>query len=120
MLDHRQNLALAGTVGGEFVGHNDLGHVARALQQLAGEALISLLAAAALDLTDQHIEYVPMLINGWPEVVRLAADVNEHFIQNPLVTELRPVLLRRLGAGPSKALSPLADGLAADHDASRS
>ena len=59
-----------------------------------------------------------MLVNSPPEVVQVASDADEHFVQEPLVTGFRPPL-EGLGGSPSEAQAPLADGLVADHDASR-
>src|SRR3712207_4338444 len=49
MLDTRQDLAFGRAIGAEFIRHDDPGHVAQALQQLAKEALRRLPVAAALD-----------------------------------------------------------------------
>src|SRR3712207_1579074 len=60
-----------------------------------------------------------MLVYGSPEVVQFAPDANEHFIQKPFVSGLRPSPLQRLGVGASEAQAPFTDSLVADHDASR-
>ncbi len=116
MFHARQDLTFRGTIGPEFISHDHSGHVAQSLQQLAKEALGCLGVPAALD---EHIEHVPMLINGLPEVVQFASDANEHFIQKPFVSGLRPPPLQRLGIGAPEAQTPRADGLIADYDASR-
>ena len=90
MFDARQDLAFGGAIGSEFIGHDDPGHIAQALQQLAKEALGRLRVTAALH---QHIEHVAMLINGPPEIVQFASDADEHLIQKPFVSGLRPAPL---------------------------
>ena len=67
----------------------------------------------------RNIERVSVLINRSPEVVQFAADADEHLIQKPLVTGLRPPPSEALGVGASEAQTPLADGLVADHDPAR-
>ena len=116
MLTAWQDLPFGCAIGAEFIGHDHPGHGAQALQQLAKETLGRFLVPAALD---QHIEHVAMLINGSPEVVQFASDAHEHLIEKPFVTGFRPAPLKGLGVGPSEAQAPLADGLVADHDASR-
>src|SRR5687768_14185292 len=116
MFNTRQDLKFGGAIGSKFIGHDHPGHVAQALQQLAKEARSSLLVAAILH---QHIEYVSMLINRSPEVVQFASDADENLVEKPLVSGFRPALLKGLGVNPSEAQAPLADGLIADHDASR-
>jgi hypothetical protein len=90
----RQDLAFRGTIGTEFVGHNDSLHVARTLQQLAKEALSGLRVTPA---PHQNIKHVAMLINGPPEIVQLAANADKHLIQEPLVARLRPASLEGFG-----------------------
>ena len=60
-----------------------------------------------------------MLINGSPEIVQFASDANEHFIQKPFVSGLRPPPLQGLGIGAPEAQAPFTDRLVADHDSSR-
>jgi hypothetical protein len=111
-----QDLAPCGPVRSEFVGHDYPRHVAQALQQLAKEALGSPLVAPVVD---QHIEHVPVLINGSPEIVQFASDADKDLIQEPYVAGLWPATLEGLGIDPSEAQAPFADGLIADHHTSR-
>ena len=103
MFNARQDLAFGGAIGPEFIGHDDSGHVAQTLQQLAKEALGGIRVAAALD---QNIKHVAMLINGSPEVVQFASDAHEHLIQEPFVAGLWPPLLERFGIGSPEAQAP--------------
>jgi hypothetical protein len=75
MFNTRQDLAFGGTIRSEFVGHDHSGHVAQTLQQLAKETFGRFRVPSALD---QHIEYIPVLINGPPEVVQFASDADKH------------------------------------------
>jgi hypothetical protein len=116
MFNTRQDLAFGGTIRSEFVGHDHPGHVAQTLQQLAKETFGRLRVPSALD---QHIEYIPVLINGPPEVVQFASDADKHLIQKLLVAGLRPPHLEAVGVSSSEAQAPFTDCLVADHDASR-
>ena len=116
MLDAWQDLPFGCAIGAEFIGHDHPGHGAQTLQQLAKETRGRLLVPAVLD---QHIKYVAMLINSSPEIMQFASDANEHFIEKPFVTGLRPAPLKALSVGPSEAQAPLANGLVADHDTPR-
>jgi len=62
---------------------------------------------------------VAVLIDGPPEVMQLAADADEHFVQVPLVARLGPAPLQGVGEQPAEAQAPLADALVADHDPAR-
>ena len=70
MFDTRQDLTFRGTIGPEFIRHDDSRRVAQALQQLAKEALGCLRVAPALN---QNVEHVAMLVDGSPELVLPAA-----------------------------------------------
>jgi putative transposase len=85
-----QDLAFRGTIGSEFIGHDDPGHIAQALEQLAKEALGRFLVAAALH---QHIEHIPVLVDRPPEVVQFASDADKHLIEKPLWPASRKVVL---------------------------
>jgi hypothetical protein len=65
-----------------------------------------------------HIECIPVLINGPPEVVQFASDADKHLIEKPLVSGFRSAPLERVGVGAPKTQAPLADDLIADHDPS--
>jgi hypothetical protein len=114
MVDARQDLAFGSAMGPEFIGHDDFGHVALTLQQLAKETLGRRLVVAALH---QHTEHVAVLINGSPEIMQFALNGHEHFIQKPFVSGLRPPPLQGPGVGSSEAQALLADRLVADNDA---
>jgi hypothetical protein len=116
MFNTRQDLAFGSTIRSEFVGHDHPGHVAQTLQQLAKETFGRFRVPSALD---QHIEYIPVLINGPPEVVQFASDADKDLIQEPYVAGLWPATLEGLGIDPSEAQAPFADGLIADHHTSR-
>jgi hypothetical protein len=116
MFNTRQDLAFGGTIRSEFVGHDHPGHVAQTLQQLAKETFGCFRVPSALD---QHIEYIPVLINGPPEVVQFASDADKHLIQKLLVAGLRPPHLEAVGVSSSEAQAPFTACLIADHNTPR-
>jgi hypothetical protein len=77
MFDVRQDLAFGSAIGSESIGHDHPRDVTQTLQQFAEEALGRFRITAALH---QTIEYIPVLINGSPEVVQLASDTDKHLI----------------------------------------
>ena len=107
MFHARQDLAFGDTIGSEFISHNYPRHIAQTLQQLAKKAFGRRLVTAALD---QNVKHVPVLVDGPPQVVQFASDADEHLVEEPLVTGLRPASLESLGVGPSEAQAPRADG----------
>ncbi len=77
MFNAREDLAFGGSIGSEFIGHDNSGHIAQTLQQLAKEPLGCFRVAAALD---QHIKYVAVLIDRSPEVVQFAPNADEYLV----------------------------------------
>jgi hypothetical protein len=58
-----------------------------------------------------------MLINGSPQPVAFAADLQRHLVQMPLVASSRSVSTQPCSEGGAEFGAPLADGLVADDDA---
>lgn len=116
VLDARQDLALRGGVALELIRHDHPWDIPQAPQQLAKEALGRGCATPALD---QDVENISVLVDRPPEIVLLAADANEHFVQVPLVARLWPAPLQLVGEDPTKTQAPLANALIADDDPTR-
>ena len=107
MLNTRQHLALCGAVAGERVGDEHARHVRAALKPRAAALLGRVLSAPVLD---QHTKDMPILIDGPPEIVLLALDVQKALIEVPCVTGLGPPateLVRILLAEPQTPLPPV-------------
>ena len=111
-----QDLALCGRVAPELVRDDHPWRILQPAQQLAKEALGCMGIAPALN---QDVEHVPVLIHGAPKVMHLAADAQEHLVEEPFVARPWPAPLQRVGELPAEAQAPLADGLVADHDPAR-
>ena len=82
-------------------------------QQLAEELLGRFLVATTLH---QDIEDVPVLIHGAPEVVPLAIDGEEDFIQMPFVAGSGTPAPELIGIGLPELPAPFADGFIGHDD----
>jgi hypothetical protein len=82
-----EKLPLGRAVALELIRDDHAGDILTPFEQLTEERLRRRLVAVALD---QDIQYVPVLINGSPEVVPFAINGEEDFIQMPLITRARP------------------------------
>jgi hypothetical protein len=111
MFHPRKYLLLGRAVAFQLVGDDHPRHIGQPLPQLAEELLRRLLVAAALH---QNIENVPALVNGAPEVIPLAIDREEDFIQVPRVAGFRPAAPELMGILLPKLAAPLADRLIVD------
>src|SRR5262249_235107 len=56
-----------------------------------------------------HVQDDPGLIHGTPQVVRLAIDPHEHFIEVPFITRPRPTPAQVIGNRLANLLAPLPD-----------
>jgi hypothetical protein len=104
MLHPRQQLLLRGAIAFQLVGDDHPRHVRQSLQQLTEELLGRFLVATTLH---QDIEDVPVRVNGAPEVVPLAIDREEDFIQMPCVAGSGTPALELIGIGLPELQTPL-------------
>ena len=116
VFDAGHDLALRRAVAPQLVGHEHARRIAQALQQFAEEPLGGFGIAPALH---QDVEDVPFLIDCSPQIMNLAANADEHFIQMPFVARLRPTALQGRREHPAEAQTPFADAFVTDHDAAR-
>src|SRR3954465_15134536 len=72
MFDRGHHLVFRGAVARQLVRDHHTRHAGLPLQQLAKQALGGLLVAPALD---QNVEHDPILVDGPPEPMLLAADL---------------------------------------------
>ena len=108
VLNTRHDFSFRRAVALQLVGDDHPRHVLQTLQQLAEEALGGFLIPATLH---QDIQDVAILVNGSPQVMILATDLDEYFIEVPLVaragtssTQLISVCLAELQAPFSNRL----------------
>jgi hypothetical protein len=109
-----QDLPLRRAIALELIGNDDPRDILTALEQLTEKLLRRLLIAAALH---QNVEHVVVLVDGTPQVMALAIDRQEDFIQMPFVSRARPSVLQLIGVVLPKLQTPLADGLVRHSDA---
>src|SRR5215211_4273269 len=114
MLDRGHHLTLGGAVARQLVRDQDARGPALLLQKLAKQTLGGLLVAPALD---QNVEYDPILVDGPPEPVLLAADHQAHFVEVPLVSRTGQPAPDLVGEGLAELAGPLPHGLMAHVDA---
>ncbi len=113
MLDAGQDLALRRAVAGQLVGDDHARHVGEALEQAAKELLGSGLIAPGLH---QDIEHGAVLVDGAPQIVLRAVDLDEDLVEMPLVAGPWPLPPERIGVALAELAAPLADRLVAqDH-----
>ena len=67
---------------------------------------------------DQNVNHVSILIDCSPQVVALASDLNEQFIDVPDVPKSSPLPSQSAGIGRSKLPTPVSDRLVGDQDSS--
>jgi hypothetical protein len=109
-----KHLALGRAVALQLVGHDAVGHIPQALEQLAKELLGGLLVPPALH---QAIEDVGVLIHRSPQVMTPAVDGQTHRIEMPLVTWPRPSASEPIGIVLPKLQTPLPDSFIGHLDA---
>ena len=80
----RQNDILGSPIAAKLVGNDHSGMPSAGPQQLAKEAHSGKTVALRLD---QNVNDGAVLVNRTPEIVLRAVDLQEHFVQEPFVTQ---------------------------------
>ena len=114
MLGVRQRPSNGWRVAGKLVGDHDapLG-AALAVKHPTQETLGSYLIASLLD---KDVQYDSVLIDGSPEPVAVAADLERYFVQMPLVASSYSSSTQPRRVARAELRAPLADRLMADDD----
>src|SRR5579875_2843362 len=60
------------------------------------------------------------LVDGTPEIMRLATDAHKHLIHKPFVARPWPAPFQRVGEQPTETQAPVADAFVADYNATGS
>ncbi len=115
MLGVRQHLSNGGRIARELISDDyaRLG-AAFAVKHPVQEALCSHLIAAVLD---QNVQYDAMLINGSPQPVAFAADLQRHLVNMPFVASAYSSSTQPCSECCAEFGAPLPDSLVADDDA---
>ncbi len=114
MLDTRQYLTLGSPVACKLIGNNHVRCVRAAFQESAEELPCCGLVSPALH-TD--VEHDALLVNRSPEIVLFAVDLQEAFIQVPLVSKLRTSAPKFVGILLTELPRPPSHGFIAEHNA---
>ncbi|SDQ15117.1 hypothetical protein SAMN04515695_0192 [Pseudovibrio sp. Tun.PSC04-5.I4] len=80
LFNFRHDLAFCGTIRTEFVGDDPFGRHALLLQKTGQQSLGSLGITSFLK---DFIEYVVVLIDGTPEIIAFALDLDHNLVQLP-------------------------------------
>ncbi len=117
MLNARHDLLLGSLITPKLVSNHHARHILAALQEFVKELLGRPFVAPALD---QDIEYITLLIDSPPQVVGLAADLQEHLIEKSLVSRSGTTAVQLVGIRLPEPQIPLANGFVRYHDATLS
>ena len=113
VLDRAHQFAVGDAVGGEAVGDQDPGNPALLLHELGQEPLGGLGVAPALD---QDVQDVAVLVDGPPQVLPLAVDLDVDLVQVPFVAGPGSSAPQPAGVLGPELRAPLPDGLVGDDD----
>ncbi len=111
--DRRHDRPLRCSVAPQFVGDQPSGLASLTFQQLSEEAFSRTPIAARLD---EDVDRVAVLIDRTPEIVSLALDGHEEFVQVSRVAQTTLVTFERTGVLETELQTPQSDGLVCDHD----
>ncbi len=100
----RHDLLLGSLIAAKLVSDEYTRHILACLEQFAEEFLRGSLVAPALH---QDIEHIAVLIDGPPQVVGLAVDLQENLIEEPLVAWSRTPSSQLIGIGLPEPQTPL-------------
>ena len=104
VLNRRHYLPFGGRIALEFVRHHAPWRRTLALEQLTQETFGCALVAAFLD---QNVNRIAVLVNGSPQILQLAANCDEHFIEKPGAAQLASPLLQLASVVRAKSVAPL-------------
>jgi hypothetical protein len=109
--DRRHDGPVRGAVAPQLIGYQAPRFTSLVFQQPTKEAFRCTLIA-----TGQNIDYVSILVNRAPDILSLALDSHEEFVQVPSVTQAALSSLECPGVLGAELLTPLSDGLVGDYD----
>ena len=110
----RQDLSTGSSIALQLVGDDPEWSLALAAQQSAKKPLGCTLITARLQ---QNIDDITVLIHGPPQILLLAVDSDEEFVQIPDITELASLfLLETPGIVGSEFPTPAPNGLVRNND----
>jgi hypothetical protein len=111
MFDTRHDFPVRGLVAAQLIRDQDAWHILAFPQELAEELLRGCRVPAALH---QDIQDVPMLINGAPQIVRLAIDREKDFVEVPCIARSSASATQLVGIRLGTLQAPLPNRLVCD------
>ena len=113
----RDHCPAGDTIATQFVGHDLPRFATIATYQSSEKALCSRSISASLQV---HIYYLPVLVNGAPEIVLFASDLYEDLINVECIAIPSVPTIQPTGVFGSELYTPQSDRLVADCDAALS
>ena len=115
VVDHgRHDDPVRGAVAPEAIGDEAVRNTAAPLEQLAKEPRGGVAIPARLE---QDVDDLAILVDGPPEVMTLAADRHDEFVQMPRVADWPRPTPEPSRVGRTEGLAPVPDGLVRHRDA---
>ena len=112
--DGRHDHPVRGTVAPEAIGDETAGDTAAPLEQLAKEPHGGVAIPAGLE---QDVDDLAVLVDGPPEVLTLATNRHEQFLEMPRVTDRSGPMPEPPGVREAEGLAPVPNGFVRDGDA---
>ena len=109
-----QDLLFGCRIARQLIRDHDTRDVLTPFEQLAEEFFRGGLVASTLD---QDREQIAVLIDGPPQIMLFAADVNKHLIEMPFVASLRTASTHLVGILLAEFPAPLSNGLVGQYNA---
>jgi len=94
-------------VASQFIGNKAQGFLSLALQEFSKESLRRTPVPTGLH---ENVDYVAVLIDGTPQILPLAVDCDEHFVQEPHVAEPALATLQTPSVIGTELRAPLPNG----------
>jgi len=106
VLNTRHDFSFRRALAPHLVGDDHARDVPQTLQQLTEEARGGFLIPVTLD---QNIENIALLVDSTPKIVILAIDLDEHFVEVPLVSATGTPPAKTVSKGLAELERPLAN-----------
>ena len=99
------------SITSEFVGNQSIGRALLAFETLAEDALGGSPVTPSLK---QDVNDVAVLVDGSPKIVAVALDVDEHFIERPVISQHSLFTVQLAGKLGPESATPTANRFVAD------
>jgi hypothetical protein len=114
MPDTREDGSLSDAIAAQTIGDEASRFVLKPMQQVLEETLRG---SAVPSVLHQYVQHDAMLINGAPQIVQHAPNADEHLVQVPGVSRLRPSSAQPRGELSAELQAPMPNAFVGHHDA---